>query len=63
MRGHVVRSKLMKQADGTLGYEAGIAFDQPIDHLAPNQPEPVSVTAVVEQRSEEVIDVLDGNDW
>ena len=63
VRGHVVRSKLMKQADGTLGYEAGIAFDQPIDHLAPNQPEPVSVTAVVEQRSEEVIDVLDGNDW
>ena len=63
VRGHVVRSKLMKQPDGTLGYEAGIAFDQPIDNLAPDQAEPVSVTAVVEQPSEEVIDVLDGNDW
>lgn len=66
VRGHVVRSKLMKQPDGTLGYEAGIAFDQPIDNMAPDRPdrpEPVSVTAVVEQRSEEVIDVLDGNDW
>ena len=65
VRGHVVRSRLMKQPDGTLGYEAGIAFDQPIDSIMPeeNQAQPVSVTAVVPQRSEEVIDVLDGNDW
>ncbi|HEX5216833.1 MAG TPA: PilZ domain-containing protein [Vicinamibacterales bacterium] len=63
VRGHVVRSRLVKQPDGTLGYEAGIAFDQPIDNIGGHQPEPVSVTAVVAQRSEEVIDVLDGNDW
>ena len=63
VRGHVVRSRVVKQPDGTLGYEAGIAFDQPIDNIVGNQPEPVSVTAVVSQRSEEVIDVLDGNDW
>jgi hypothetical protein len=63
VRGHVVRSRIVKQPDGTLGYEAGIAFDQPIANIVGNQPEPVSVTAVVAQRSEEVIDVLDGNDW
>src|SRR6187397_1764163 len=63
VRGHVVLSRIVKQPDGTLGYEAGIAFDQPIANIVGNQPEPVSVTAVVAQRSEEVIDVLDGNDW